>query len=82
MRIRQAYDIKNLFKQLGLPNDLEAIDEFISKNTIDAKVRLYEADFWNDSQRSFLKEAHDDDEIWSISKDELNARLRSKYQPK
>ena len=77
MMIRQVYDLQNLFKQLGLASEPEAINEFINKNKLDANVRLYQADLWNDSQRSFLKDAFYDDEIWSVVTDDLNARLRS-----
>ena len=77
MMIRQTYDLKNLFKQLGLASEPEAIDEFINKHKLDANVRLYQADFWNDSQRSFLEDGFYEDEMWSLVQDELNVRLRS-----
>lgn len=47
----------NLFLQLGLPADPEAIAHFIVTNQLPEQVPLLEAPLWNESQRHFLREA-------------------------
>ena len=75
MKMRQVYDLEALFEQLGLPSDQEAIDSFIHTHSVESKIKLHEAEFWNDSQRSFLENAFADDDEWTTSMDELNVRL-------
>ena len=75
MNIRQVYDLEALFEQLGLPSEPEAIDSFIHTHCVASRIKLHEAEFWNNSQRSFLESAFADDEIWTAAMDELNVRL-------
>jgi len=70
------HTMSNLFAQLGLPADLAAIEEFISRHRpLGNEVALYRASFWTDSQRSFLKEEIIEDADWAGVIDELNSRL-------
>ncbi len=69
-------DLSHLFEQLGLDNSAKGIDNFIATHTIPANVRLFQADIWNDSQKSFLKEALEEDAQWSELIDHLDAQLR------
>lgn len=75
MLIRQDFDLEALFDQLGLASEPEAIDSFIHTHGVEAKIKLHEAKFWNDSQRSFLENAFTDDDVWTAAMDELNVRL-------
>lgn len=71
------HNLGTLFKQLGLNNTEEAIVAFISRNRPMANdVELHEAEFWNASQASFLKEAIEKDSDWAEIVDELNVLLR------
>jgi hypothetical protein len=75
MIIRQVYNLEALFKQLGLACDPEAIDSFINTHSVESKIKLHEAEFWNNSQRSFLESAFANDDVWTTAMDELNVRL-------
>jgi hypothetical protein len=71
------HNLVSLFKQLGLPNTNEAIKDFINRNRpVPGNLPLHEAEFWNASQASFLKEAIEEDADWSEIVDELNVMLR------
>ena len=71
------HSLSSLFKQLGLDNSTESITLFIDKNqSIPATIKLHQADFWNISQSSFLKEAKDLDADWAEIVDQLDALLR------
>ena len=71
------HTMDNLFAQLGLPDELAAIDSFIaSHRPLDSGVALYRASFWTASQRAFLKEEIIEDADWAPVIDELNGRLR------
>ncbi len=69
-------DLSHLFEQLGLENSEESIEKFISSNTILDKVLIFQADIWNESQKSFLKESIEEDAQWSELIDHLDAQLR------
>ena len=69
-------DLSHLFDQLGLDNSEQSIDTFIANHTIPSHILLCQADFWNDSQKSFLKEAIEEDAQWSELIDHLDAQLR------
>jgi len=69
-------DLSHLFEQLGLENSEENIDKFISSHTVPDKVLIFEADIWNESQKSFLKESIEEDAQWSELIDHLDAQLR------
>lgn len=71
------HSINALFEQLGLENTDEAIEQFISNHKpLQHNVLLYDADFWNNSQAMFLKEAVEADADWVSAVDHLNLMLR------
>ncbi len=73
------HDLNSLFEQLGLENSSEAISNFISNHKpLSHHVQLHEAEFWNNNQADFLKQAIDDDADWAIVVDQLDALLRKK----
>jgi len=74
------HNLSSLFKQLGLDNSNEAIDEFINKKQpVPGNLALHEAKFWSASQASFLKEAIEEDADWAEIVDELNVLLRGPH---
>ncbi len=69
--------VKDLFLQIGLPNDQPDIDNFIHENKgIPSDTPIWEADFWTQSQAAFLKESYDEDSDWVEAVDHLDALLR------
>lgn len=70
--------INLLFDQLGLPSSDAEIEAFIGAHVIPDHVKLTDAEFWNDSQRTFLKEQINADAEWAIPVDDLNKRLHVK----
>jgi hypothetical protein len=73
----QIHNLNSLFKQLGLDSSNKAIEDFIYKNKpLPGNVILHNAEFWNESQAAFLKEAIEEDSDWAEVVDELNALLR------
>ena len=67
----------DLFKQLGLPDDAESIDKFITTHSpLKLEIKLVDAPFWSEPQRAFLREAVLDDADWAVPFDELNEALR------
>ncbi|TQV87230.1 DUF2789 domain-containing protein [Aliikangiella coralliicola] len=71
------HNLISLFNQLGLDSSDEAIKDFIGRNKpIPDDVELHNADFWNVSQSSFLKQVIDDDADWAEVVDQLNVMLR------
>jgi hypothetical protein len=69
-----------LFEQLGVDLQGQSIDDFIEDHTLPDGVKLSEADFWTDRQKTFLKEALHRDDDWAPIVDELNTRLHPKPQ--
>ncbi len=71
-----VHTMSNLFAQLGLGADPDAIEDFIAAHRpMGNGVPLYRAPFWTSSQRGFLKEEIIGDGDWALVIDELNARL-------
>ncbi len=69
---------KDLFAQLGLPNDDNSIRQFMEANSpLDPSTPLANAAFWTSSQASFLKEQILADADWSELVDQLNTALRA-----
>ena len=69
--------VKDLFLQIGLPNENPDIDSFIHKNKgIPSDIPIWEADFWTRSQADFLKQSYDEDSDWVEAVDHLDALLR------
>jgi hypothetical protein len=68
--------LDGLFRQLGLPDDKDAIDQFILTHRADfTNLPLWEAPFWTSAQADFLKQAWDADADWVEIVDELAALL-------
>ncbi len=71
------HTMSNLFAQLGLPAEPDAIEAFIAAHRpLAESTALYRAPFWSASQRAFLKEEIIDDADWAGVIDELNGALR------
>jgi hypothetical protein len=72
-----THSLDSLFIQLGLDSNAQAIEDFIINNQpLPGDIELYEAEFWNASQASFLKQAKDEDADWISIVDQLDAMLR------
>lgn len=66
-----------LFKQLGLPNDVVSIDTFLKlRRPLASATRVEDAPFWSLSQRHFLKEQMANDADWAELIDRLSLALR------
>ena len=72
-----VHSMNQLFDQLGLPSGSQEIDKFIEqqKPVADSK-KIYEMDFFSDSQRTFLKEAKEHGGDWAELTDILDSLLR------
>jgi len=71
------HTLHELFDQLGLQSNDEAVIEFIQSHRPLTQVqKLESAPFWNPAQAAFLREAIEDDADWSMTVDELDALLR------
>jgi hypothetical protein len=71
-----VHRLGDLFRQLGLPDDPSAIEDFIATHgPLPAGVALPDAPFWNASQAQFLREEVSDDADWAELIDSLGARL-------
>lgn len=64
-----------LFDQLGLDSEPQAIARFISQNKLPEGTPIYEAEFWDESQRKFLKTSLAQDAEWAIQVDALALAL-------
>lgn len=70
------FTMTDLFRQLGLPSDAQAIETFIRQHQgVCRQHTLVAAPLWNDSQRQFLKEAIAQDSDWAIVADKLTSQL-------
>ena len=71
------HQFSDLFAQLGLPNDEQAIQQFIITNSpLRSDIDLADAPFWTASQAAFLKEEKLEDADWAELVDQLNLALR------
>jgi Protein of unknown function (DUF2789) len=71
-----VYTMSDLFKQLGLPSDSEAIEDFIAQHEgACTECTLPHAPIWSDSQRAFLEQAVADDSDWALPAEELAGML-------
>lgn len=69
--------LKDLFVQLGLSNDQQAIEAFISQHRrLEQNVRIEDAHFWSPSQARFLRTSLLEDAEWAELIDQLSAMLR------
>jgi maleylacetoacetate isomerase len=74
------HDMADLFRQLGLPDDPAAIDQFIRDHRpLPAGMRLCEAPFWTAGQAQFLRDDIRDDADWSAAADALALRLSAPH---
>ena len=72
-----THTIVSLFNQLGLESTDEAMDAFINRNSpLPGNIMLHEADFWNTSQASCLKDMKYEDADWAEIVDQLDTMLR------
>ena len=69
--------MSNLFSQLGLPDDDDAIAQFIRAHQLPEDVRLHDAPFWNAGQAQFLRETWQKDNQWAMVVDGLNEALHA-----
>lgn len=69
--------LKDLFVQLGLPNDQQQMDAFVSQhNGLSQSTRIEDAEFWTPSQATFLRTSLLEDAEWAELIDQLSAMLR------
>ena len=70
-------DLNHLFMQLGLAYGEKEVTAFIASHQIDDHTLLIDAPFWNLAQKTFFKEALNQDAQWSEVIDQLDVMLRS-----
>tara|TARA_R110000772_G_scaffold15931_12_gene45777 strand:+ start:1353 stop:1586 length:234 start_codon:yes stop_codon:yes gene_type:complete len=69
--------LKDLFKQLGLPNQDADIQSFIELHKpLSETMKLHQAPCWSAAQSAFLEEVISNDGDWSYLADELDTLLR------
>ncbi|WP_449430632.1 DUF2789 domain-containing protein [Pseudomonas putida] len=72
-----THQFAELFKQLGLPDDAVSIDKFIASHSpLKNEIKLVDAPFWTNAQRSFLQDSIIEDADWAVPFDQLNEALR------
>ncbi|CAI8994361.1 DUF2789 domain-containing protein [Pseudomonas sp. IT-196MI5] len=72
-----THNLPSLFKQLGLPDDAESIDQFIASHSpLKPELQLADAFFWNKSQADFLRDEILEDADWAEVIDQLDVLLR------
>ena len=72
-----VHTFSDLFRQLGLPDDAVAIEEFIAAHRLrNGATVLADAQFWNRNQAAILREALAGDADWAELVDALDASLR------
>ncbi len=73
-----VHALKDLFAQLGLPDDAESIASFIRTHApLAERVKLADAPFWTSAQASFLREELAEDADWAELVDQLDTALRA-----
>ncbi len=76
---RILHGMSDLFAQLGLPSEPEAIRAFIEAHRAEAAHRpLPEAPFWTPAQAAFLQDELQGDADWSGVIDALDRELHPK----
>ena len=77
---KPVHQFTELFAQLGLPAELNAINHFIDIHTpLAPDVTLADAPFWTPSQAAFLREEILEDADWAEVIDQLNSALRTEH---
>ena len=79
--LEQQPTFELLFEQLGLDATEPAMTQFIKDHQLDAETSVYDASFWNEGQRQFLKSHLGLDDDWAIVIDELNRQLHIDSMP-
>lgn len=72
----QFHTLENLFTQLGLDNDPQAIRRFIHLHRLQEYETIENAPFWTPAQAAFISECLAEDSDWAEVVDQLNAQLR------
>lgn len=71
-----VHTMENLFAQLGLRSDPDAIASFVAAHSpLAPDVPLADAPFWTPAQARFLREEIIEDADWAEIIDQLNASL-------
>jgi len=71
------HGISDLFRQLGLPDDHASIEAFVLQHRpLPTDIKLSDADFWTNSQRTFACEEIAEDADCSVVVDDLSRLLR------
>lgn len=71
----EQHSLSTLFAQLGLPDDEQAIADFVQQHQLAAMTPIWEAPFWNSAQARFLHESLKQNAEWCEIIDELNILL-------
>ena len=69
------HTMPNLFLQLGLANDEQAIADFIRYNQLFDNEPLQNAHIWTPAQAAFIEECLAEDSDWAEVVDQLNMQL-------
>ncbi len=70
------HTMSELFDQLGLPSDEDAIQQFVANHRpLPQNTLLSEANFWTPAQAQFLREQLQRDADWAEVVDQLNMSL-------
>lgn len=71
-----VHHFSELFEQLGLPSDTQAIERFIQQHSpLPEEMSLADAPCWNEGQADFLREAVETDADWAEVVDQLDASM-------
>jgi len=74
---KPIHRFSELFAQLGLPADEQAIGQFLATHApLAADICLPDAPFWTKAQAAFLREEMLEDADWAELVDQLNLALR------
>jgi hypothetical protein len=77
-----THTMSQLFAQLGLPDNPEDIESFVSHHApLAGHFELCEAPFWSTSQAQMLAKGVADDADWAAVVDTLDSMLRRKHRP-
>lgn len=69
------HSLIDLFQQLGLPAEPEAIAAFIGSHQLQPGQRISDGAFWTESQAAFLRAALQADAEWAVKVDSLAVSL-------
>lgn len=69
------HSLIDLFQQLGLPAEPQAIADFIDTHPLRPGQRIFDGDFWTESQAAFLRAALQADAEWTEKVDSLAVSL-------